>query len=76
MPLTLSLEVAARIFESDLHVLCDSQLAQVLVNARNLGAHPIAETLAPLAGAELARRRAMNPPIPNSLPEDFQTSRS
>lgn len=76
MPPFLSLEDAALIFEHDLPSLRDAQLAQVLVEARKLGGHPIAEVLAPLARAELARRRAANPPVPDSLPEDFPTNRS
>ncbi len=75
IPPIVSLKDAALMFERDLPSLCDAQLAQVLVEARNLGAHPIAEMLAPLARTELQRRRAMNAALPDSLPDDFRTDR-
>ena len=75
MPEFVSLEEAALIFVRDLPSLCDAQLAQVLAEAQKLGTDRLAETLAPLARAELARRRAANPPVPRSLPEDFPSAR-
>ncbi len=71
LPHSLSLEEVALIFERDLATLSDSQLAQLLAEARHLGPRPLVEALAPLARDELARRRAANPPVPKSLPEDF-----
>jgi hypothetical protein len=71
MPPLLSLEEAALIFERDLPSLCEAQLVQVLSEAHKLGPHPLAQMLAPIARAELARRRALHPPQPRSLPEDF-----
>lgn len=76
IPPFLSLEKAAVIFERDLASLCDAELVQVLTEAQKIGSHPIAGALGPLARRELARRRAANPPLPRSLPEDFPSSRS
>lgn len=76
MPRYLSLAEAALIFERDLPALCDAQIAAALAEAKGLGSHPLALALAPLARAELARRRAANPPVPRSLPEDFPSGRS
>ncbi len=74
-PPHLSIAEAALIFERDLQALCDAQIAQALAEAAKLGSHPLAVALAPLARAELARRRAANPPGPQSFPEDFPSSR-
>ena len=76
MPAYVSLEEAARIFAQDLSTLCDAQLARLLVEARQVDPLPIVEALVPLARTELARRRAMNPPVSRSLPEDFPSNRS
>ncbi len=71
LPPYLSIAEAALIFKRDLPGLCDAQIAQALAEAAKLSSHPLAVALAPLARAELARRRAANPPVPQSFPKDF-----
>ncbi|MGA7672576.1 MAG: hypothetical protein WBW04_19300 [Nitrolancea sp.] len=76
VPAYVSLEDAASIFARDLPSLSEAQLVQVLFEARDLSYYLIAGMLAPLARAELARRRAASSTSPVSRPEDFQRSRS
>ncbi len=76
VPAHVSLEDAALIFARDLPSLSDAQLVQVLFEARELTYHLIAGMLAPLARAELARRRLAHATSPVMHPEDSQRSRS
>ncbi len=76
VPEYVSLEDAASIFARDLPSLSDAQLVQVLFEARDLSHYLVAGMLAPLARAELTRRRVARSASPVSQPEDFQRSRS
>jgi len=76
VPDYVSLEDAASIFARDLPSLSDAQLVQVLFEARDLSHYLIAGMLAPLARAELTRRRAAQSSAPVSQREDFRRSRS
>lgn len=58
----VSLDEAVAIFASDLPLLCDAELARLLVEGRRLDTLPIAPLLVALARSELARRRASRSP--------------
>ena len=69
-------QMPRQIFAQDLPSLSDAQLVQVLVEAREFSYYLVAGMLAPLARAELARRRATRSTSPVSQPEDFQRNRA